>query len=130
MWTLANGSLSGRRLLTPLELVFDGRPGRLDESSDSRWTAETDAAPLNVVRLAGAHDVHAFGSAARSFGAGLRDSGARATKVLAARAAETVPEPVFGAVSLPFPPPVADLVADSGSERGEQSAIALRAFVP
>lgn len=45
-----------------------------------RWNAETDAAPLNVVRLAGAHDVHAFGSAAKSFVAGRRDSATWTTK--------------------------------------------------
>ena len=48
---------------------------RLGVQQREAWTAATDAAPLNVVRLAGAHDAHAFGSAARSFGAGRRDSG-------------------------------------------------------
>ena len=105
-------------------------PCRANTAFRLRWSAETDAAPLNVVRLAGAHDVHAFGSAAKSFVAGRRDSATWATKVFAARAAENVPEPVLGAVSLPFPPPIADLVAGSGSAKGEQSAIALRALVP
>lgn len=52
---------------------------RLQELAGDESEGAQGAAPLHVVRLAGAHDVHAFGSAARSFGVGRRDMGPRSS---------------------------------------------------